>query len=115
MTVSAHEFPHEEERVWDVLMTDDPWAPRQRRLRQPDRLRRWRLTWNVLSATEKGQLVTEFRTALGSAGTFSMTPADVGAAVTVRFVADTLRWDLVEPGRYQAQTEVEEVLHGITT
>jgi len=115
MTIPTQELPIQEERIWDVLTTDDPWAPRQRRLRQPDRLRRWRLTWELATATEKDQLVSEFEAALGAAGTFSMTPADVGSPVTVRFTTDTLDWTLVEPTRYRVQIEVEEILFGITT
>lgn len=115
MSIPSPELPFLEERAWDLLRTDAPEAAVQRRLRHPNRLRRWTLVWRRATATEKDAIVSEYQTAKGPCGTFSFTPADEGSPVTVRFVEESLRWSLASSTQYRIQFQLEEVLLGTTT
>lgn len=115
MTLPCSEFPHVTERLFDVLATDGTAGPVVRRLKFTDTLRRWRVIWPQLTKTEKDAVQTDYRAASGPAGTFSYTPADVGAPVTVRFRDPRLRVEMVTGGRWRASAIIEEVLLGTST
>lgn len=108
-SVPKPDYPIEESKTYDVLITNMPGKER-RRTRHNTPIRSWRLTYNHIHDGDCKYLWDFFTARRGRYESFTFVHPETGTNYTARFATDELKRDEVGENRFNMVIDLIEVI-----
>ncbi len=111
MTLPTPEFPFSILKRYDVIVDKfTTGSVFRRQVRGKKSRRGYRLTYKNIRVTDINDIQTEFNLARGANQVFTFTPPDVASAVSVRFIKDSITFNMITSQQYSTVFELIEEL-----